>query len=304
MHRLLSTFFFGLLLSAFLGACEPDPIDISLPAAEPRLVLASGLSSVRDTLAGFPFADSALVVTVSRTMGALSGASGGLTDSALIFDHLATHARVVLLGNGRADTLRPLESGAYYLPQPPLRTQTPYTLQVYDSTTQLTCQAVAYYLPRMKFDYLRPVVHRTPADTTVTLDYQLTDRPGRSFYLVQYNPLSSSLAPAKPDVQDVNSLFATLQNEQRLRLLTDNDFQAGRYTAHERLAVGARDTVLVGVAQISEEYYRFLQAYQKSGKLFNQITGEPIRYPTNVENGYGFFGLHTQGGQLLFLDLY
>jgi hypothetical protein len=288
-----------------LGACKPDPLSISIEQPSPKLVISSGLSSVRDTLANFVFADSALVVSVSRTLGALSGASAGASDSALVFGQLVQRARVVLLGNGRADTLQPLGNGAYYLPQPPLRVETPYTLLVYDSATQLTCQATTYYLPRMQFDYLRPVVHRTPTDTTVTLDYQLTDRPGRNFYLVQYNPLSTVSTTTEPDARNVSSLFETLRNGQRLRLLTDNDFRNGRFTVTgEQLQVGGRDTVLVGLAQISEEYYRFLQAYRKAGKLFNQLSGEPITFPTNVQNGYGFFGLHTQGGQLLFLDRY
>lgn len=296
---------FCLLLTALLSSCEPEPIDIALPAHESRLVIASALGVVRDTIFGQPIGDSALVVTVSRSLGALTGAGEGGVDSARLQGQLVSNARVVLVGDGRTDTLQMVEQGTYLLPQPALRTGTPYTLMVKDPATGLSCQATGYYLPRMRFDYVQPSVKRTDHDTTVTLEYQLTDKPGRSFYLVQYTPVSATLGQTTPDVQNAKSLLNSMEQGQRLRLLTDNDFNAaGRFKVAEVLPVNPQDSLVLGIAQISEDYFRFLEAYRKSGKLFNQFTGEPINYPTNVQGGYGFFTMHVFSGQLVDLSRY
>lgn len=303
MRRLLSILFATIGLTALVSACEPTPLEIDLPEPPPKLVVASILGTFRDPV--LRVEDSALVVVVSRTLGALSGASQGVQDSSLLFQNLVLHARVVLLGGGRVDTLQPVGDGVYMLPQPQLTGDTPYTLEVLDSTSQLTCRATTFYLPQMRFDYVTPVVTRTPTDTTVTLEYQLTDKPGRSFYMVQYVPLSAkNPLGGAPNVEDANSLLSGLQKQQTLRLLTDDDFREGHFKAADRLSVRGSDTLMLSVAQISEDYFRFLEAYRKSGKVFNQLTGEPINYPTNVRDGYGFFGLHSIGARLIDLNLY
>lgn len=297
-----SLLFVVLGLPALLGACKPDPLEIDLPRQPSKLVVASGLGTFRDPLLGVE--DSALAVVVSRSLNALSGASEGVQDSALLFQNLVLHARVVLRGRDRTDTLYQTGDGVYTLFEPQLQVNTPYTLEVFDSTTQQTTSASAFYLPQMRFDYVNPVVTRTPADTTVTLEYQLTDKPGPSFYMVQYVSLSAAARAATPSVENANSILDGLQNQQTLRLLTDNDFLNGRYQTRDRLAVHGTDTLMLSVAQISEDYFRFLEAYRKSGKVFNQLTGEPINYPTNVRDGYGFFNLHSIGARLIDLNLY
>lgn len=300
MRFSLLTFLASLTL---LTGCEPDPIDIELPAHEPRLVIASGLASVRDSTLGV--FDSALVVVVTRSLSALSGASEQPQDSALVSGQLVPHARVELLGGGQSWTLQSLGGGAYALIDPPLTPGAAYTLFVTDSASGLHCEATTTYLPQIRFDYVKPTVTRADHDTAVVLEYQLTDRPGSSFYMVQYTTqkgMQARLAVAGGGAADPNALLGSLQAD--LRLLTDNDFTNGRYTLREQIPVGGQDTLLLNVAQVSEDYFRFLQAYRKSGKFFNQITGEPINLPTNVRNGYGFFGLHALHAELIDLSQY
>jgi hypothetical protein len=58
---------------------------------------------------------------------------------------------------------------------------------------------------------------------------------------------------------------------------------------------------LILVASISKNYYDFLDAYKKGNSLFSQILGEPINYPSNIENGVGVFTAHIP--KFYFLDL-
>jgi hypothetical protein len=53
------------------------------------------------------------------------------------------------------------------------------------------------------------------------------------------------------------------------------------------------DTIGVSVSNISQGYYEFLDLYGRAGSPLTQITGEPIDYPTNVTNGYGYFTTHV-----------
>ena len=54
-----------------------------------------------------------------------------------------------------------------------------------------------------------------------------------------------------------------------------------------------KDTAVVMFSNISEEYFRFLDARARGGNIISSVTGEPINHPTNVQGGYGYFNTHN-----------
>ena len=61
------------------------------------------------------------------------------------------------------------------------------------------------------------------------------------------------------------------------------------------------DSLVMTLSNINEDYFNFLSLRKRSQNLFTEIVNEPINYPTNVENGLGFFNTHFP--DIYFFDL-
>ena len=84
------------------------------------------------------------------------------------------------------------------------------------------------------------------------------------------------------------SAMATFEPKQ-LELLQSNATAALSHSFTIKASAG--DTLVVQVCRVDGGYYKYLQAYKRTGYLINQLTGEPINLPTNVQTGYGYFAL-------------
>ncbi|MGQ0828591.1 MAG: DUF4249 family protein, partial [Bacteroidota bacterium] len=114
--------------------------------------------------------------------------------------------------------------------------------------------------------------------------------------------------PSKGGNLDISSYFGNGSNKilSVFDLLNDASFTDGKLIKTTIISpmVKASDTIAVELAHISKGYYEFLTAYKRSSKLINQLTGEPINYPSNVQNGYGYFNAHYPDGKIFFLKDY
>jgi hypothetical protein len=50
--------------------------------------------------------------------------------------------------------------------------------------------------------------------------------------------------------------------------------------------------VIVTLSNVSKGYFDYLSARQRGGSGFAGALGEPITYPSNIVNGYGYFSSH------------
>jgi hypothetical protein len=267
-----------LLLGVILFSCEPDPIGIDLPAHEPKLVIATQM-----------LPRNFMVVQVSKSFSSLAGKSDSLSlDSTFLQSLIVDHALVQISGNGQTETLRRVGPGLYLSRRTMKEYGQHYSLFVRDSVSGLECSAATELLPVVQFNSVKPVINYGVKDTTVSLEFELTDpASGRNFFMITYAGAS------RKNVLPWQGISSIKPVEEQLLLFSDEKFINGRYTAKEKLSIRASDTLVVGLAQISEPYYRFLELYRKSHSLMNQLTGEPINLPTNVQNGYGFFSAHN-----------
>ncbi|MBK0403510.1 DUF4249 domain-containing protein [Adhaeribacter sp. BT258] len=272
-----------LLLGLGLFSCEPDPIEIDLPAHEPKLVIATQV-----------FPAKYMVVQVSKSFSSLAGDGKEMNADTTFLKTLAVeHALVQINFNGQTETLKHVRNGFYVSRNIPQHFQQRYTLTVRDSVSGLECTAATEMLAPVNFEKLEPEVKRTEKDTTVTLHFTLADPgPERNFFLI------SLVGANRKNLLPKNKIGSFNAVQEQIILVNHGAFTNGKYEGKERLTLETSDTLLVSLSNISEPYYNYLQLYQKSGSLMNQLTGEPINLPTNIQNGYGFFSAHNPTAQV------
>ena len=298
-----------LILLMALAGCTPKPITIDIEEQEPRLVIASQV-----------IPDRFMIIVVTKSFGALQSDPNSDTVSSDILSNLVVeHARVTVTYRGQTDTLVHLSEAVrnyvstmpypidlsildlndsiffarcIYVSTEVLRNAYEnYTLNVYDSLTGLTVSSVASMMQFIPFDSIYPYKN-TPSDTTVKLHYSFIDPPGDNYYMLNYY-----IRKSDPDYSGLPyNTSAVVSNYTGhpviliTELISDKLFKDPYVSNDIDLPdASVNDSLAVTISNISESYYNYLTARKRSGTLFTQIVNEPINYPSNVVNGYGFF---------------
>ena len=270
------------ILIIVFTACEPKAIDIDVPPAETKLVISSQIIPNR-----------VMIVSVTGSFSALENKhekdslSKGFLDSIFVSNALVTVSYF-----GQTDTLNMISPGLYASVNTLQYNYGTYNLYTKDPATGLEVTASTTLLPQVRFDSVYPSIIKTPIDSVVNLYYELSDNLNTvNYYVVNYvrklNAGNSSL--------DINQVFSNGNNsfQTYFDLLNDDSFNKGKLAMNKKLEhVTPHDSIAVMVSNISKSYYDFLSAYKRSGSFFNQLTGEPINYPSNINNGYGYFNAH------------
>ena len=298
MNRFKKGVFVFCVFAVLFAGCIPDPIDIELPPYEPKMVVASQIIPHR-----------VMIVGLTKSFTILSDATPsdtsvqpGFIDSILVKDALVTVSYL-----DKKDTLFMVSPGVYTSTNTLLEEYGTYTLEAKDPVTGKTITASSTILPQVKFDTIIPVVKKDPKDTIISINYRFTDVPGQNnwyvinFYKKNHDSSSSHF--------DLNTFFNRGSNKllTNFELINDNDkaFENGIFSKEVFMEkVKSTDTIAVTISNISEGYFQFLAAYKRAGSLFNQLTGEPITYPTNVINGLGFFNTHYPDIRFIYLKNY
>ncbi len=286
---------FGVIIwVSLLYSCKPNPIDIELKIPEPKLVISSQI-----------IPEQTIFVAVTRSFSALSKSTVNNNVSASFLKTiLVENAFVTVSYFDKIDTLHMVSPGIYSSNTTLQYKYGIYNLFVKDNEGGLTVTSTTTLYPRVLFDSIRPVVKRTNIDTSVVIDYSFTDLPDvENWYVVNYYIKQSTLDTANLDIA---TYFDRGNNKlSEFELLSDKTFDKGRYISKKVLKnISASDVIAVTLSNISEGYFKFLTTYQKSGNIINQISGEPITYPSNINNGYGYFSAHYPDVRIFELDKY
>jgi hypothetical protein len=279
-------------ITIFLQSCRPKPIDIYVKTAPVKMVVAS--SVIQD---GF------IIVFLSRTF---SGLEGKLNKDSLgleFFEKIAvTNAFVTINHNGIIDTLFELEGGFYGTQNLQFKEYDNYDLYARDNKTGEEITATTNLLPYYQFDVIKPYKVFNGIDTACRVYFELSDDLTReNYYVVNYIRKEEKKTGKRIDVNRVFSgNGASVETD--FDLLNDDSFTDGKYKVDKILkSVKPSDSLAISLASISRGYYEFLTAFKRSGSLINTLTSEPINYPTNVRNGYGYFNAYTP--EILFIDM-
>ena len=286
------TLFFSLALILFLlNGCVPDAIDIDVKPAESRIAVSSKIIPA-----------SYIFVSLTKSYSPLDPITSGV-DSSGLSKFLVTNALVTVSYNNQIDTLNMFAPGIYISLNTLLSNYNTYTLNVKEPSTGLHASAVTTMLPQVQFDTVYPIVNKTPSDTSVRIKYVLRDNPNEeNFYVVNY----ILKQPSNGASLDISSYFGNGSNKilSSFDLLSDASFTNNTLTKETVLAVGPTDSIAVEIANITKGYYEFLTAFKRTGNILNSLETEPIHFPSNVQNGYGYFNAYYPTSKIFFLGQY
>lgn len=299
------------LLTAFvsllgLTSCIPDPVEIEVPQAETKLVIASQMLFNQGVLVQVSKSFSALTEIPSSNPGGNPPTEGDSIDEDFLNLLLVDSAQVIIEGPTTVDTLISLSQGFYLSLGTELIENETYRLRVYDSTSGLSVFAQTKVLPQAAFkelDFRFQPLSLDFQDTTFTDSlFQLTisfdDLEGENYYMVNLYKISQNGAP-----QPGTDLFSFGQG-QPTYTFADRLLKGGTFTDtldYSEISVG--DTIGVTLSHISKDYYDFLNTRDRSGNsIFAALLGEPVNYPSNVVDGYGMFNLYFPTTRVLIVE--
>lgn len=283
----------GCFLAMVLPSCLPPTIDIDVEPAKPELCIAS-----------LVLGNNGIVVGLTRSYSPLESSPDTDTlSNDLVNQILVSGATVTISYGSQTDTLVEVTPGIYTNIFTTITEGETYTLRAYDPQMDLSVHAVTTMRPDVALDTVYPYIVRNSTDTIVYFHYGLTDNTStENYYVVNFVKKVNG-----DSTFDINSIFAAGSNEvlTEFELLDDQAFNNGTLVKDVRIfSAEQHDTVAVTVSEISKGYYEFLSALKRSSSIFNQLTGEPITYPSNVEGGHGYFTMHRTNSVLFDLNLY
>lgn len=265
-------------------SCKPEPIDIDVPSMASVPVLASQFYF--DTISQ----QSAVVVTLTKTLSAKDGKVPTVDSNGVIQDKSAfiSGASITLTVGTSIYEFQETEDGMYYAFNVELIDYAPCYITAKSANGQPLVSATTYVMPEKNFSAVNLSVEKGYK----FLSYNISDNTNeRNWYLVNY--FTKQQKDSTGNYSDPRYIAKRL-TEQKLDfdLYTDTDFTNGNLSVKKALGNSGYDTVALAVSQVSEGYFQFLTAQKKYGALLNQIKGEIIHFPTNVNPGMGYFTIH------------
>jgi len=265
-------------VAAIVAACQPKPIDVKVKPAPEKLVVSSSVIPNR-----------IMVVTLTRSFSALDAtANAGTVTESQLQSLLVKNAFVTISYGGRIDTLHKMSDGVYGSSDVLLTNYSSYLLYARDNDSGLEVTATTSMMPYKTFDTIN--VFKTEKGVC-NVHFKISDDlANTNYYVVNF------IHKLKGDSNRGLQQFYTNSNsdyENYMDLLNDDSFTDAVYESTKELpSVGPNDSIAVSIANISQGYYEFLSAFKRAGNFINALTAEPIHYPTNVNNGYGFFNAY------------
>ncbi len=269
------------VITGLLSSCRPKDIDINVKPLDPKLVIFSQI--VPDQL---------MLIMVTKSFSPLEGSMEDNMSTLLV-----SGAVVKLTCAGQTYEFIELNPGIYTS----LVTCTFAENSVFQMTATKdgeTVSSTSTVLKQVNFTSVLPEVKKDPSDTNVFLNVNFTDDPGiANWYMINVYKKSQTSNPT-----DINSFFQNGSNAAaKTVLLSDKEFSSTYSKKLELENVLHNDSIVVTLSNINEKYFTFLGLRAGGGSIFSQMNIEPVNYPSNIVNGYGFF--HTYIPDIKFYDL-
>lgn len=288
MKKLIIYFLYFIVLTTIFSACviNPEPIDVILPAHEPKLVITS--TSLP------PFGT---VIFVTRSFDALKAKDSiNFSSSELLNQILVSGAIVEIKYNNKMVTMDEIAPGIYGSLDLEFIENAVYQLKVIDPQTSQTITASTVMQAIAKIDKISII----KMDSTVTFSMEwMGQNVNQNYYLTTSSKLAlSSILLTNSDKSIVN-LFSKPYS-----VFEPKEAKEGKFIyAPELTNYESGDTLLVTLSNISKEQFQFIAAYKKGGSIFNKLLSEPIRnLPSNIIGGYGFFAINGNDARVLILE--
>jgi hypothetical protein len=271
---------FHIILLLALVSCRPKPIDIDVESAPPKLVAFTHI-----------IPNTVMIVGISKSFSVLEGNSEEDFDSLLI-----SGATVQVKFDNKVFDFFELSPGIYASFSEAYQVNQEYELIVYADGD--TISSKTKMLPKVDFTQVTPLVEKLATDTSIYINLAFDDIPDTpNWYLINIYRKQEDFTGA----DNVNYFLNGSNVLARSILVSDKEF-AGTYQNNLLLnELHHKDSIVVTLSNINESYYKYLSFKVGGGNVLNQLNIEPVNYPTNIVNGYGFFNTHFP--DIRFFDL-
>ncbi len=281
--RLVGTSF-CLVLVVLMSSCRPKPIKINVESAPEKLVVFSHVVP-----------EKIMIVSLTHTFSALDGFTEADINSLLV-----SGAVVQVKFNNETFDFTELAPGIYISYNEAYQYNQEYELTITAGDKSVTSKTIM--LPKVDFTNCLPQVDKFPTDTNVYVNFAFTDVPNESnWYLINVYRKTGGSNP----LDGVNFFQNGTNSSLTTVLVSDKEFD-GTYSKQLKLEnLYHNDSIAVTLSNINEQYFDYLK-YRSTGggNILTQLNLEPISYPTNIVDGYGFFNTHFPDIKLFDLSLY
>jgi hypothetical protein len=266
----MRNYIFILISGLIVFSCRPKPIDLKVQPAESKLVVFTQVVP-----------DHVMLVTLTKSFSPLSGNTEESLSSLLV-----SGATVKVTSNNQVYDFYELTPGVY-ASYSVVSFQAGQVFELTASADGQTITSTSVMLDKVTFSAVTPRVEKFVADTNIFVDYSITDDPSRSnWYLI-------NVYKKQQVGTDFTNYFSNGSNVMsKSILISDKEFNGSYSSTIELENTFHNDSIAVTLSNISEQYFNYLGFRINNGSVLNQLNVEPINYPTNIINGYGFFNTH------------
>lgn len=264
-------------------SCRPKNIDINVQSEAPKLVVFTHI-----------IPNNIMLVALSKSFSVLDG---NTTED--YTNLLVSGATVQIKFGNKTFEFYEVTSGLYASVEKAFQVNENYELLAYLGND--TIRSTTKMLPKINFKSLTPIITKNDTDTTIAIDFSFNDIPNTdNWYLLNvYKKLSDT---TKKDA--VNYFKNGTNNLTKTFLISDKEFSGTYHNKLEIKKLYHNDSIVVTLSNINEDYYTFLTKRTETGNVFTALNIEPIEYPSNIKNGYGFFNTHFPDIQFFDLGKY
>ncbi len=273
-----------LFILLFLWSCIPEDLDVdNVPVAENKMVISTAF---------IPNQNISLLLT--RTFSALT--QDLANDNEALAGILVSNAEVTVSVRDTAILLTEITSGIYADSTLPIYPEEIYTIYIKENTSGLEVKASTQMKKQVNFSTISARAEYSGFDTIPHVFFSFQDFPNeKNWYMVIAQSFDSEQTllqqvidgRASTHLVDDSAVFEGNMIADNFRAFINQDFETG-------------DSIVVALANISEEYYDYLERRNNSF-LAVEFISEPYNFPTNTENGYGFFNLFAPDNRLVVL---
>lgn len=275
---------FILVAATALYSCrKPKPLTIDIPQRKDQPVIASTMPD-----------DRTLLVSAGYSLDAITNISDSNSNNKIPKSMLIDSGMISIAeAGGTARNLTKLSAGMYATTGIQLKEGSTYTLQLADYRKGVTATATTTYMPQPARGQVTPTyIGDKNGDTLYKLNVTIPDAKQGAHYFMGYTTTRQLRENVKLLTQSPSQNAAAIAGFEAKQIEMIQSNVTGELTQQYTLKLSPQDTLIVQVARIDEGYFKYLQTYKRTGYLINQLTGEPINLPTNIETGYGYFAIY------------
>jgi hypothetical protein len=272
-----------LLFPVLFFSCQPDEKVIPFPQQELKWVINSRITE-----------EGSLWVGVSYSLPPdYSNRGGSVVD--LLESMMIEGLQVEIEHLGQARILTESARGLYVLQQAGLEAGNTVEVTVKDPSGKVKLQATSVVQDLPGVEGVDAYGVRRGADTLFKMQAKIAKPVAAEGWYVLSLSRTSDLRKFQTGSRPTLGTILTDRNitDKRAFLIRSSDYPGDSILIQKEIPwLNASDTLIVHVSRIEKPYFVFLEAVLRSSGWFQQLLGDAVNYPGNVQGGLGYFTLH------------